>query len=377
MAPSMPEAMKRIRAELGEQAVILNSRMVYSGGFLGLFKKKNIEVIAAMDPEVNHLRPQLKDKPKIISKDSVQPRMQPIDEEKDKETLAITKEMKELRTLIHQLSDRQSLRIEAYPDDIQRILIQLSDQGVENIYLHQIGEHLLTKWKESKEEIEFLTIREWTLNFLKNKIAPIQGTLPPFTKKFVNVVGPTGVGKTTTLAKCASLAVLEQRKKIAFITTDTYRIAAIEQLKTYGNLLNVPVEVVYKLSDFQKAVEKFNDFDHIFIDTAGRNYRDPVYVEELKKVIDFDEDMDTYLVLSLTAKQQDLEEIIEIFEKAPITQFIFTKMDETRSCGALFNLMMKYGKGVAFITNGQNVPDDLIEADAEIMTKLLLEVEKK
>ncbi|WP_237705231.1 hypothetical protein [Bacillus coahuilensis] len=140
----------------------------------------------------------------------------------------------------------------------------------------------------------------------------------------------------------AAEAVLNDRKKIAFITTDTYRIAAIEQLKTYANLLNVPVEVAYKMSDLQLAMEKFSSFDLVFVDTAGRNYLDPQYIKETQELLSAKQSSETLLVLSLTAKEQDLQKIIENFSPFNIDKFIFTKLDETLSYGTIFNLMKKF-----------------------------------
>ena len=160
-----------------------------------------------------------------------------------------------------------------------------------------------------------------------------------FTKKYINVVGPTGVGKTTTLAKIAAECILKYKKRVAFITTDTYRIAAIEQLKTYANILNVPLEVCYNLNDFQQATRQFESYDMVFIDTAGRNFRNQKYVEDLRNIIDYNQDMETFLVLSLTAKQIDMEDIYKQFSLISIDKMIFTKADETSTYGAMFNII--------------------------------------
>jgi flagellar biosynthesis protein FlhF len=193
-----------------------------------------------------------------------------------------------------------------------------------------------------------------------------------FQKKYINVLGPTGVGKTTTIAKVAARALLEEKKKIGFITTDTYRIAAIEQLRTYANLLQAPVEIAYNRSDFEEAISKMKDRDLIFIDTAGRNYKEMKFVDDVKSLIDFSMDMESFLVLSVTSKEEDMKTIIERFTSFPIEKFIFTKVDETESFGPMFNLMKKYGIGTAYYTDGQEVPEDIVEADLDKMLSLLL-----
>lgn len=184
------------------------------------------------------------------------------------------------------------------------------------------------------------------------------------------MLGPTGVGKTTTIAKMAARAVLEKKKKVGFITTDTYRIAAIEQLKTYAALLQAPVEIVYNAKDYAEAIQKLDHMDLIFIDTAGRNYKETKYVEDLKSLIQFSEQIESYLVLSLTSKQKDLESIIEQFKNLQIEKFIFTKLDETNSIGTMFNLMIKYNKGLAYYTNGQEVPEDIEQPNSDNLLEL-------
>ncbi|MFS8630505.1 MAG: flagellar biosynthesis protein FlhF, partial [Bacillales bacterium] len=154
-------------------------------------------------------------------------------------------------------------------------------------------------------------------------------------------------------------------------------IAAIEQIKTYAELLQIPIEVVYEKEDFQKAVVQFADYDYIFIDTAGRNYREKKYIDDLNNLIHFSNDMETFLVLSLTSKMSDMKVIYEQFSKIAISKFIFTKMDETSNIGPMYNMIAKYQKGVAYITNGQSVPDDIMTASAEGIVKSILEVERQ
>ncbi|MGC8229774.1 flagellar biosynthesis protein FlhF [Pseudobacillus badius] len=363
-ASSMPEAMKKIRAELGEQAVILQSKTVYTGGFLGLFKKKKMEVVAAVDPNPaqESVRPQeavpVKRKPEL-----------PLKTEKSSEEI-LKRELNELKEIIKQFSKADQLSLEAYPEELKLPLIKLKKQEVEDGLIQELKQLLLEKWKEEKGQVTEKTADEWSRQWLVEKVTPLQKEHAALPKKFISIVGPTGVGKTTTLAKMAAESVLEKKLKTAFITTDTYRIAAIEQLKTYGDLLKVPVEVVYKPADMKPAIEKFKAYDAVYIDTAGRNYLEEQFVRELKATIPF-EKMKNYLVLSLTAKEQDIHSVIDRFSTVPIEQFIFTKMDETTSCGAIINVMCRYGKGVAYLTNGQNVPDDLVRPNPEKLTDLI------
>jgi flagellar biosynthesis protein FlhF len=370
-APSMNEAMKKVRSELGEDAVLLNSKVTYRGGFMGLFKKKMIEVIAAIDPEVENEKMEIsKVKTKTASKPVIQPAYS-MKTEQDSARL-VEVELKELKQMITTLKSKS--QFEKFSDDVQEILLYLKKHDVNDSTLFQLGEEV-----EGKITIEGLPVEgrdEWAhrevKQFLHHHLKEIELGGISYKRKYINVIGPTGVGKTTTLAKMAAEAVIEKRMKIAFITTDTYRIAAIEQLKTYAGLLNVPVEVIYKMEDFKKAIDKFGDYDHVFIDTAGRNFREKKYVEDLKKIIDFDLQMETYLVLSLTSKERDMREIISQFSSVGIDRFIFTKLDETSGYGSIINIMSEVKIGAAYVTNGQDVPEDITEMNVDEIVRLLM-----
>ena len=196
-------------------------------------------------------------------------------------------------------------------------------------------------------------------------------------KRYIQVVGPTGVGKTTTLAKMASRLVLEKNKKIAFMTTDTYRIGAIEQLKTYAHLLQAPVHVIYSKEDFLRAKEELAPYDYIFIDTAGRNYRNTQYVEELLQLIEQDEELVTYAVISLSGKLEDIEATLDALEPLKFKQFLLTKLDETLSYGMIFHMLDAYDKGIVYCTDGQEVPEDLHEPTLNELIHLAMGSEVK
>ncbi|MFK2825013.1 flagellar biosynthesis protein FlhF [Bacillus sp. B190/17] len=362
-AATMPEVMKQIRAELGEQAVLLQTKTVYTGGFFGLFKKKSIEVVAAIDPNP-HTAPHLK-KSAVFNEHPLQLKKEKHNGE------ALTKELNELKEIVKQISKADPFSSDTYPEELRRPIIKLQKQEVAEEFVSELKQQLLDKWKEEKGQVSEALADEWSREWLIEKIKPIQDKQPAISKKFINIVGPTGVGKTTTLAKMAAGSVLEQKFKTAFITTDTYRIGAIEQLKTYADLLKVPVEIVYQPVEMKRAIEKFKEYEIVYIDTAGRNYLEKPFIEELKTMIPFDR-MKNYLVVSLTAKEPDIHAMIQQFSDVPIDQFIFTKVDETTSRGAIVNVMCRYGKGAAFLTNGQNVPDDLIQPNAKEIADIIL-----
>jgi flagellar biosynthesis protein FlhF len=371
VAPSMSEAMKKVRSELGEDAVILNSKVTHTGGILGLFKKKMVEVVAAVDPMVEAEKAEMK---KLRHQHKLS-KSDPDKSVKEKTSIPedyVQQELKELKNMIAAFTTAK--QFEQYDERIRRILTHLQEQGLKEALLVKAGSYLDDKLKLAKDTTNNVEndLLVWAKQFIKNEIIDIQMSGISYKKKYINVIGPTGVGKTTTLAKMAAEAVIDKRMKIGFITTDTYRIAAIEQLKTYAGLLNVPVEVVYKIEDYKKAIDKFTDFDHVFIDTAGRNFREKKYVEDMRKIIDFERDMETFLVLSLTSKETDMKEIIAQFSSIDICRYIFTKLDETSSYGSMMNVIKETQRGIAYITTGQDVPEDISEVNAEEIGRLLL-----
>lgn len=379
----MPEAMKIIRAELGNDAVILNSRIVQTGGFLGFFKKRNIEVIAAVDPKPAQPSTSIgKENIKInrqetnspnVKKDVVSTISQP---EKHKVSDELFSEITELKALMKNISISDAQK-PLLPDPIQKVNQILKEQEINEHIIEKIVGKLLEKWFLTGANATNHTIISWASEELSKNCSHLTFGGISFNKKFVNVVGPTGVGKTTTLAKMAADCVLKHKKKVAFITTDTYRIAAIDQLKTYAKILNVPIEVCYNIQDFEEATKKFFDYDVVLIDTAGRNFRNQQYVDDLKKIIDFNNEMETFLVLALTSKQKDMEDIFQQFSTIHIDKMIFTKVDETSNFGSMISLIDKYQTGVAYLTNGQDVPDDLITATPEVIANTILGDEVK
>ncbi|MEB1810106.1 MAG: flagellar biosynthesis protein FlhF [Bacillaceae bacterium] len=378
IAETMPEAMKKIREDLGQDAVILNSREIVTGGFLGLFTKKNIEVIAAVDRTPTIKRPTPK-KQTVMSEERPDLRGGLHSEKKlntsERDQEKLLKEIEQLKTLMSSITNKQTETDREYPEPFQSIHDLLEHQEIGKSLRLKTMKYLLKKWYEretdrpDKEEVH-----QWLKESLLAAIQDIPMGGISFEKRFVNIVGPTGVGKTTTIAKIAAHSVLKKHKKVALITTDTYRIAAVEQLKTYAKILNIPLEVAYSIDDFKKAKEQFAHYDLVLVDSAGRNFRNPLYVEELHKVIDFTDEVETYLVLALTSKYRDMEDIYKQFSLIPIDKVIFTKMDETSFYGTMLTFVEKNKVGVAYITHGQNVPDDIMEGSSKEIVNSILEV---
>lgn len=392
-ASSIPEAMKLVRADLGEDAVILNSKVVVTKKFFGLVKKKSFEVVAGIDkmepsnmapaPTATLAIPQSSKENASLQEitNAVQAKIHPVQPKQDttlqEETgipEELRKEIADLKSLMQSMHKKTTQA--QYPDELLPFIEYLRQQELNEELITMIGDELFMHFKEAAE-INFSQCKLITKNLLRKKLEglPIGGLT--YERKYINVLGPTGVGKTTTIAKMAARAVLEKKKKIGFITTDTYRIAAIEQLKTYAGLLQAPVEIAYNATDFEQAIQRLSHLDLVFIDTAGRNYKEVKYVDDLQRLIKFDDQAESFLVLAMTAKEKDMTDIIDQFKQLPIEKIIFTKIDETNSIGTMINLMIKYNKGLAYYTNGQEVPEDIEEAEIEEVLNLFFQGEEK
>lgn len=356
-AKNRSSAMQMIKKEFGSDAVILQSRAIKKGGFLGLFQQNYVEVIAALDEEI----------PEENQSNAAEPIIQePLTEQQTSES-QIMKEIKELKVLMNRSTTASTSFPPLYDYAYQYLIRQevddnIAERWIENIVASSLN-HELTL--DEVERALFQQIEQELNNVLREK-----STNP---KKIIQFVGPTGVGKTTTLAKIATTFALQENKKIAFITLDTYRIAAAEQLKTYATILNVPIEVAYSLEDYQRALENFSQFDAVFVDTAGRNYREVAYMNELKQLISIKkQEVTTFLILSLTAKQEDITDIYHHFKAIPIEKIIFTKADETYAYGSIVNMALQEQKDIQFLTNGQEVPDDVLLPTGNLIAQKLL-----
>lgn len=338
----MAEAMSKVKQELGDEAVILNSRQVKKG-WLGLFSSQQVEVIAALEKAPLAVKPRTESKER--KKPVEQPKVVPPKREESQRPVVMAAEPR---------------RLPAALTHIEALLTSESFAG--------------ESWEETINELYYTTKSlEVVEQFVHDQIRSAFSSVPE-PKRYVMLVGPTGVGKTTTLAKLAAHYKLDEGKTVGMITTDTYRIAAIEQLKTYAEILEIPVEVAYDFEDFKRAKQLFARKDIVLIDTAGRNFRDEAYVEQFHEYHDFSE-TSLSLVLSLTSKTKDMDMIYNQFEKLPLSSLIFTKSDETSDIHAMYRMVKESGLPVAWLTDGQEVPDDLVAGEPEHLTRKMLEKE--
>ncbi|MGH1364278.1 MAG: DEAD/DEAH box helicase family protein [Calditrichia bacterium] len=188
----------------------------------------------------------------------------------------------------------------------------------------------------------------------------------------VALIGPTGVGKTTTLAKIAANLKLTHGRKVALITADTFRIAAIEQLQTFANIAGIPLSVVYSPTEMEQEVARYKDYDFILIDTVGRSQKNQRQLHELKQFLTAADPHEKHLVLSLTNSRRTLFDVASRFAELEPNRFIFTKLDESTTPGVMLNLIYRFQLPVSYITTGQTVPTDLKNANMKMIAKLIL-----
>jgi flagellar biosynthesis protein FlhF len=421
---SMPDALQKIRTDLGKDAVILNTKEIRTGGFLGMFGKKKIEVIAAIDaanakpaPAPQRVAPQMPLQPKVNSQavpiktsfqsdfpdvpDVLAPvamKSEPVAVSaipqpervvnpavhqayspssvqsaarasvKDDQVMDELKQMKEMIKKLTQVNDGDKL-----PEALQTLEQRLYDQEVNPTLVRQIMDEVMADFQLADEPVTEETAHQLVRSKLGEILQTDHSKHISTQTRVVHFVGPTGVGKTTTIAKLAAEQVLKYHRKVGFITSDTYRIAAIEQLKTYATILNVPLEVVFSPQDLTKAFQNLAECDIIFMDTAGRNFRNEMYVSELNSLLKTQGNSETILVLSLTTKYRDLRAITNNFSKFKLDKVLFTKMDETDSYGAILNVVHEFSLKLSYVTTGQSVPDDIAEMNEWQIIDLLLE----
>ena len=214
-------------------------------------------------------------------------------------------------------------------------------------------------------------------NFLTATIASLVQTTGPLwspgePQKRISLIGATGVGKTTTIAKLAAEAITQSGARVALVTIDTYRIAAVEQLKVYGEIMGLPVEVVLSPEQLQEAFRRHSDKDLILIDTAGRSPRDQVRIDELNQFLGTEARVENCLVLAAPTEERLQQKTLEAFSPIPLSRLIFTKLDEADRCGSLINLPIRSNLPLAYLTNGQQVPEDLLRAEPRLVAELVM-----
>jgi flagellar biosynthesis protein FlhF len=395
----MPEALRQIKEELGPDAVILSTRQIKPGkGMFGMLGRPLLEVTAAAD--LDSPRPGKPSAPggRTGHVAAPAPPPQPRGLTDHGPILALQADIDSLREELAVLGRRrppaprdavaQDLR--ALGDKVERLLEQTArfDRLHVSPGLRRLQDHL-----EAIDLDRGLAAR--ILSFLQEKVeagtvaegrepgafgelvrrtvkvaADLQAAQPG--PRVVALVGPTGVGKTTTIAKLAARFGLQEGGRVGLITVDTYRIAAVEQLKTYAKIMGVPVRVAVDAPAFRSAVEELADRDLVLVDTAGQSPRDEAALEELLALFPADVPVEVHLVLAVTTRTRDLEKVLRHYRDMNVSRLLLTKLDETECHGPLLSLPVVSRLPLSYLTTGQNVPDDIEEATPEAVAQYLL-----
>ena len=398
-APSYTEALNKVKASLGDDVVIVSSKEIKRKtlGSSGLYEivvaiedetpKKESKKQNPYNDKMNDVMLKLSNAAKeintISSKKSNSLKENNLKPVKNDEILALKEEinkisdtLKYLQATVWDITKTNDLEL---PPEFSEIYALAKASGITLNYLNDIMK-LTIKYMPLKMRKNRNAIKRYFHTLLKKMIpVRIEREIKPPHKKIMMFVGPTGVGKTTTIAKLAARYAYKQnsRHKVGIITLDTYRIGAVEQLMTYAKMMKLPIETVVDPSDFEEALDVLRHNDYILIDTVGSSQHDREKIEKLTsflKVNTFAE-ININLVLSAITKYEDLADIYNNFSVLPIDTVVFTKLDETKTYGNIFSLLLDTKKPVSYFSTGQEVPDDLMEANAEYLLRGILEKE--
>jgi flagellar biosynthesis protein FlhF len=407
------EAIEKAKQELGPAAVIMNVKEIKPKGFFRVFGSSTYEVTAALEEKEVSPRSALQSAQKLhdninLAADEkieipAPQRTQRIQPQK-RFTTGIIPEKTETEPKREENIRQEENNIEKRLDDLSRQLSEklgeakkeeekdkekplsaeefelvrmiyrtLLDNEVNEVYANQIIDEIerFIRQGNSVDTILSNVYQKLVLRFGRPNTISLSTKKP----KIIFMIGPTGVGKTTTIAKVASKYKVEYGRKVAFITADTYRIAATEQLRVYANILDAPMSIVYSAEEMNGAVERLAGYDLVFVDTAGFSHQNEAQREDIKRLlagVSPEYEKEVYLVLSATTKYRDLLDIVDTYHQISEYKLIFTKLDETTRYGNILNIKLYSGSDLSYVTNGQNVPDDIEEFNTQKIVRQLL-----
>lgn len=377
------EAIMLAKEELGKDAIVMNVKTKSPRGIYKLFRSTTVEVTAAVDENMTSSERRTKDTSEASAR--IFPDIIPESEEpvipngNREETKQLEKKLENLQTMLEkQIQEKPSAATENQMAEdknlncLKLIYNQLLDNEVDEKYANLIISEIEKTLKKDAPINQILAAiyQKIVLKLGQASCLELNENKP----KFVFFIGPTGVGKTTTIAKIAASLSVEKKQKVALVTSDTYRIAAVEQLRTYANILEIPIYVLYETGSMAEAREQYKNYDVVLVDTAGRSHRSREQRDDIEQLILSvpEEEREIYLVLSVTTKYKDLLKIAETYSQISDYRLIFTKLDETSCLGNILNLRMATGAPLSYSTFGQNVPEDIGKTDAQMIAKQLL-----
>lgn len=396
------EAMENAKKELGEGIVLMNVKTVKPKGLSKLIKKAYVEITVAKEEEREVTVHKENVAVSLSSFNTKQTTSGNAEKEKKSQIISEERLLEEKLDSLHslleqQIQRREEVKVSDESEDVKEtkdnknisestqedadktkaVLSLIRETIVENEVDPKYADSILDEIEKNlkanmpMEHILSNVYQRMILRFGKPECIEPAKEGP----KVVFFVGTTGVGKTTTIAKIASKFVVEEKKKLALLTADTYRIAASEQLRTYANILEVPFRVIYTPEELGDAIKDFSSYDYILVDTAGHSQNNDKQRDDMADFVKFAQDkaeQEIYLVVSATTKYKDLKSIADKYKKMFDYKMIFTKLDETSEYGNLLNMKIYTGASMSYITCGQNVPEDIETFNAQSTVKKLL-----
>ena len=399
------EATQKAKQEFGAGTVIMNVKEVKPKGFFKAFKNSTYEVTAAMEEKESAVASKAQEVPKpgkidFAADENIQIPIQKSEsatvesmwaslEEKMKnesrKEAAVENNLEEklenLQNLLEKKLAPEEPREEEpkeVPEDegfkfLKMIYSILLENEVDEKYANQIIDEVETVRKNGSSVDHLLSSIYQKMILKFGQPQPIE--LTENNPKLAFFIGPTGVGKTTTIAKVASRFKVEKGKKVALLTADTYRIAAADQLRTYANILDTPIKVIYSPDELNDTLKEWKEYDLVLVDTAGLSHKNEEQRSDLKNLISGvseEYEKEIYLVLSATTKYRDLKEIVDSYQENFKFKLIFTKLDETSCYGNILNMKLYTGADLSYVTYGQNVPEDIEVFNMQKNVKILL-----
>lgn len=387
-AATMHEALALVRRDLGPEAAVLHAREVPAGKLLGrLLGSRQIEVTASLGVNVpSRFAKRSEPEPATVAASAAFRPSSPVRSNSQRATIepppdpVLTEEVKgqlsSLQTMVQELC-QQTRR--GSKRDLPDTLFRLFTDLIEADLSEEVARDLIEKVRSEAADAELadpVLLRARIVRMVETDVAvagPIAVT--PGRRRLVALVGPTGVGKTTTIAKLAANFRLKQKRNVGLITVDTYRIAAVEQLRTYADIIDLPMQVVSTPREMREAAKRMSGMDLVLMDTAGRSPKDEVKIQELKALLGEAAVDEVHLVLSSVAGARVLQQTAERFAAVGTTALVVTKLDEATSFGNLLPLLRSSRLPLSYLTNGQNVPDDIETARVDRVASLVLGIE--
>jgi flagellar biosynthesis protein FlhF len=370
-AKTMQEALALVRSELGSQASVLRTREVRPRGLSRLWNAPGlIEVVASVNVSVPSRLPS---RQPVLSPRSVPAVHAGLDLSTASVEAALPRQSA-LPTAAHAPSyDRRAVpgKEGGLPVGLSCVLAELVASGIDERFACDLVERV-RRQHPNFGAADSATLMRHLAESVESEL-PITGPLQVAVgrRRTVALVGPTGVGKTTTIAKLAAHYRLHEKRRVGLITVDTYRIAAVEQLRTYAEILDLPMEIAATPADVHGAVSRMPEVDLILLDTAGRSPHDEGKIKDLKSLLAEAAADEVHLVLSSAASGAGLSHAVEQFATAGVTALLLTKLDEAVSLGSLYNLARRWRVPFSYLTHGQNVPTDIVAAERRVLARAI------